>query len=130
MQINTLTTFGIGGLAADAVVHGEARVSPLAHAMSEVGSEGALIAQEIEYFVAQRLPRKCRHPVRTDISKAAICISDIDRTASHQEHRPAKQPKEWQSCSTAATAAACVRITDRNRAIDAVIRRVDVCLDG
>ena len=30
-----LTSFGIGGLAADAVVHGEARASPLAYAMGE-----------------------------------------------------------------------------------------------
>jgi len=34
-----LTSFGIGGLAAD--VHGEARASPLAHAMGVMGNEGA-----------------------------------------------------------------------------------------
>ena len=49
-----LTSFGIGGRAADAVVDGETRVSLPVYAMGEIGSEGVFIAQEIEHFVAQR----------------------------------------------------------------------------
>lgn len=52
----TLTAIGIGGFSADAVVHGKTRVSPLAHALGEIGIEYAFCAQETQHLVAQRLP--------------------------------------------------------------------------
>ena len=39
----------------DAVVYREARVSPLAHAVGEVGIKHAFVAEEIQHLVAQCL---------------------------------------------------------------------------
>ena len=85
-----LTSFGIGGLAADAVVHRETRVSPLAHAMGEIGSEGVFFAQEIEHFVAQRfagsvLGQQRQYPKCAGRKKHAIGYQGMDmRVEGHE----------------------------------------------
>jgi len=50
----SLAAFGIEGFAADAVVHGEAGMAPVLHALGKVGAEHAFGGQEIQHLVAQR----------------------------------------------------------------------------
>ncbi|MEJ2247761.1 MAG: hypothetical protein P8Y80_17065 [Acidobacteriota bacterium] len=51
----TLPAFGVGGFAADAVVHREAGVTPLEYAFSESGLQHTFGTQEMQYLVSQRL---------------------------------------------------------------------------
>lgn len=57
-QVGSVDDPGIVGFAADPVVHREARVAPVEHAVSESGIQHTFGTQEMQYLVTQRIAKR------------------------------------------------------------------------